>query len=454
MSKLVEDIKKLLSDDQVSNQTDHLNLVSKDESTLDPVVPQAVVWPETADEVAAVARYCYENNTIITTRGAGSALEGSTIPSENGLVLDLSRMTKIIDFWPDDLQVRVEPGIIYDDLNNHLKNEGLFFPPSPGGSGDIATVGGMVATNASGIYSVKYGGTKEYVLELEIVTATGEKMKIGNRAIKRSSGYNLVELFAGSEGTLAIITSVTLKLAGLPEGRLKTAFKFKTEVEAAKAVSEMRKYGLDLAAVEFLDRRVMKALNQLKDYHLEEVPALFLEFHGPEAVLSSNYELAESICEELNGSKLELGDGHNPWEIRHYVTDAIKYLKKGYAIIRNDVAFPISKLPEMVAYCHELGDKYNILVHTFGHVGLGLLHALLLANPSEKENWAKGIELSDLIIKKAIEFEGTISGEHGIGLGHKNLFEAEHGQSVSLMRKIKVGFDPKNILNPGKIFDL
>lgn len=454
MSNLVEALKNIVKDDQVSNQADHLNLVSKDESTLDPVTPQAVVWPQTAEEVAAVVKYCYENNIIITTRGAGSALEGSTIPSENGLVLDLSRMTKIIDFWPDDLQVKVEPGIIYDDLNNHLKNEGLFFPPSPGGSGDIATVGGMVATNASGIYSVKYGGTKEYVLELEIVTATGKKMKIGNRAIKRSSGYNLVELIAGSEGTLAVITAVTLKLAGLPEGRLKTAFKFQTEVEAAKAVSEMRKYGLDLAAVEFLDRQVMKALNQLKDYKLEEVPALFLEFHGPEAVLSSNYELAESICEELNGTKLELGDGHNPWEIRHYVTDAIKYLKKGYAIIRNDVAFPISRLPEMVEYCHELGDRYGILVHTFGHVGLGLLHALMLANPSDEDDWAKGLEISDLIIKKSIEFEGTISGEHGIGLGHKNLFEAEHGQSVNLMKAIKAQLDPKNILNPGKIFDI
>lgn len=454
MSNLVEDIKNLLSDDQVSNQADHLNLVSKDESTLEPVFPQAVVWPQTADEVAAVVKYCFENSIIITTRGAGSALEGSTIPSEGGLVLDLSRMTNIIEFWPDDLQVKVEPGIIYDNLNNHLKNEGLFFPPSPGGSGDITTVGGMVATNASGIYSVKYGGTKEYVLELEIVTASGEKMKIGNRAIKRSSGYNLVELFAGSEGTLGVITAVTLKLAGLPEGRLKTAFKFQTEIEAAKAVSEMRKYGLDLAAVEFLDRQVMKALNQLKDYKLEEVPALFLEFHGPDAVLSSNYELAESICEELNGTKLELGDGHNPWEIRHYVTDAIKYLKKGYAIIRNDVAFPISKLPEMVQYCHQLGEQYGIMVHTFGHVGLGLLHALMLANPDEKENWAKGIEISDLIIKKSLELEGTISGEHGIGLGHKNLFELEHGRSVELMKKIKAELDPKNILNPGKIFDM
>jgi D-lactate dehydrogenase (cytochrome) len=279
-------------------------------------------------------------------------------------------------------------------------------------------------------------------------------MKIGNRAIKRSSGYNLVDLITGSEGTLAIVTAITLKLAGLPEGRLKTAFKFDTESNAAKAVSEICKYGIDVAAIEFLDRKVMKALNQLKDYNLEEVPALFLEFHGPESVLESNNELAESICLDLNGQKLNLSSGQNPWEIRHYVTDAIKYLKPGYTIIRNDVAFPISRLPEMVEFCHDLGSKNDLIIHTFGHVGLGLLHALLLADKNDEKMWSKAIDVNNQIIKKAIEFEGTISGEHGIGLGHKNLFELEHGLSVQLMKSIKTQFDPFNILNPGNIFDL
>ena len=362
-------------------------------------------------------------------------------------------MTEIVKLWADDLMVKVEPGIIYDDLNNKLKNEGLFFPPSPGGSGDVATVGGMVSTNASGIYSVKYGGTKEYVLALDIVTGTGEIMTIGNRAIKRSSGYNLVDLISSSEGTLAIITGITLKLSGLPEGRLKTAFKFKTEVDAARAVSEMRKYGLDLAAIEFLDRHVMLALNKLKNYNLEELPALFLEFHGPKEVLQANSELTASICEELDGEKLILEDGQNPWEIRHYVTDAIKYLKPGYTIIRNDAAFPISNLPEMVEYCHSLGNEKKLIIHTFGHVGLGLLHTLILADKENHSEWNSAMEVNDKIIEKAISLDGTISGEHGIGIGHKNLFKSEHGKSVELMIKIKQQFDPLNILNPGKIFD-
>ncbi len=372
----------------------------------------------------------------------------------NGLVLDLSRMNRILHLWPDDLQVQVQPGIIYDHLNNHLKNEGLFFPPSPGGSGDIATIGGMVSTNASGIYSIKYGGTREYILALDIVTGTGEVMKIGNRAVKRSSGYNLVDLIAGSEGTLAVISSVTLKLAGIPEDRLQSAYKFNDEIGAAKAVSEMCRYGLDLAAVEFLDRYLVIALNQLKGYGLSEVPCLFLEFHGPRTVLDANSTLADTICTELGGSKLELGEGHRPWEIRHWATDAVKHLKPGYSIIRNDVAFPISKLPEMVEFCHQLGNQNHLDVFTFGHVGLGLLHALILARKDKPDEWRLAVETSNRIIKKTIALDGTISGEHGIGLGHKDLFEIEHGPGVELMRRIKRQFDPKNILNPGKIFDL
>lgn len=451
---IIDRLAGIVPSDRLSTQADQLAVASRDESSLDPVTPCAVVWAENTEEVAGVVRLCHDTGTPLTTRGAGSALEGSTIPSSGGIVLDLSRMTRVLDFWPDDLQVQVEPGLIYDNLNEHLKRDGLFFPPSPGGSGDLATIGGMVSTNASGIYSVKYGGTREYVLALEVVTGEGEVMRLGNRAIKRSSGYNLVDMVAGSEGTLAVITKVTLRLAGLPEDRLQTAYKFPSELKAAQAVSEMRRYGLDLAAIEFLDRSLIEALNKLKDYGLEEVPALFLEFHGPRAVLDSNSELADSVCTELGGQPLTLGEGQRPWEIRHWATDAIKHRKPGYKIIRNDVAFPISRLPEMVEYCHELGNKYGIMVFTFGHVGMGLLHALIIANPDDVTEWSKAQKMNEEIIERTVEFEGTISGEHGIGLGHKAQFELEHGRSVELMRRIKRQFDPKNILNPGKVFDL
>lgn len=451
---IVERLSQIVSPERVSIHPDQLSVVSRDESTLEGVIPRAVVWAVSAEEISRIVVACRESKTPLTTRGAGSALEGSTIPLAEGIVLDLSRMTRVLDFWPEDLQVRVEPGIIYDHLNLKLKDEGLFFPPAPGGSGDIATVGGMVSTNASGIYSVKYGATREYVLVLEIITGTGEIITLGNRSVKRSSGYNLIDLVVGSEGTLAVISAITLKLAGLPEGRLQTAYRFDDEISAARAVSEMCRYGLDLAAVEFLDRALVQALNQLKDYGLDEVPCLFLEFHGPQPVLQSNSELAESICNDLGGSKLVLADGQRPWEIRHFATDAVKHRKPGYAIIRNDVAFPISALPEIVAYCHELGNEHGLLIHAFGHVGLGLLHALILADRGDPDQWRRANEVSDMIIKKTLRRGGTISGEHGIGLGHKNLFEMEHGPAVALMRGIKNQFDPDHILNPGKIFDL
>jgi D-lactate dehydrogenase (cytochrome) len=363
-------------------------------------------------------------------------------------------MSNIIEYWPEDLQVKVEPGIIYDDLNKQLQKDGLFFPPSPGGSGNLATIGGMVATNASGIYAVKYGGTRDYILQLEIVTGTGEILTLGSRAIKRSSGYELLHMLIGSEGTLGVISSITLKLAGLPEGRLQAAFKFPDDISAAKSVSEMRRSGIDLAAVEFLDRRVMHALNKLKNYGHEEAPSLFLEFHGPKPTIESNLEMGQSICLENSGSELKLSGSQSPWEIRHYVTESIKHLRPGYTIIRNDVAFPISKLPDMVQYCYELGDNNDILIHTFGHVGMGLLHALMLARKDNKDEWEKAQRINESIIRKAVTLGGTVSGEHGIGLGHKNLLGLEHGLSIEFMKKIKRQFDPYGIFNPGKIFDI
>ncbi len=451
---LIADLQRLLGKEIVSDNDTTLAGAAIDESALEPVKPSALVWSETVEQVQELIKYAAAHKVPVTARGAGSALEGSTIPSEGGIVLDLSRMNQVLDFWPEDLQVRVEPGIIYDQLNDYLKRESLWFPPAPGGSSDVATIGGMVATNASGIYSVKYGGTKDFVLELEIVDGTGQLRRLGDRAVKRSSGYNLVDLLIGSEGTLGITTAVTLKLRGIPENRRQFAFSFPDEKLAAAAVSEMIRYGLDLAAVEFLDRNVIAALNQLNDYGLVERPCLFLEAHGAEPILDAAEEAAGMLAGDQSGEVLTLASGQNPWEIRHHVTNAIKLRRPGFTIIRNDVVFPISRLPEMVAYCQELAAETGLLIHAFGHVGMGLLHALTLARREDEIEWQRGRELNRRIIARAVKLGGAISGEHGIGLAHKEMLAAAAPETVELSRRLKQVFDPAGILNPGKLFDL
>ncbi len=451
-SSAFERIRAIVGSENLSTQADQLLVASRDESSHPACTPIAVVWANTAGQIEAVVRACYESRTPITTRGAGSSLEGSAIPSQGAIVLDLSHMNRVIELWEDDLQVKVEPGIIYDHLNEQLKRHGLFFPPSPGGSGDLATIGGMVSTNASGIYSVRYGGTRDYVLGIDFITGDGRAMKLGGRAIKRSSGYNLVELVAGSEGTLGVISSITLRLAGLPESRKRTAFLFPDELSAAQTVSEIRKYGLDIAAVEFLDRRIMHALNKLKSYGLPEQPALFLEFHGSDISTAASAETVAELCESHGGKALTLGEGQNPWEIRHWATESVRQFQSGLHIMRNDIAFPISRLPEMVAYCYEAAARESIQIFAFGHVGMGLLHALMLANKENAAEWHRAEQVNHRIVEKAVDLGGTVSGEHGIGLGMREQFIREHGAAVDLMRQIKSQFDPHGIMNPGKIF--
>lgn len=224
---LLAELRSLVAPENVIDNATALEAAAIDESSLAPVRPAAIVRVFTSDEIQRIVRYCHQHKVPLTVRAAGSALEGSAIPCAGGVVLDVSGMDKVIQFWPEDLQVKVEPGVVYEKLNEILKRESLFFPPSPGGSSDVATIGGMVSTNASGIYSVKYGGTKNFVLELEIIDGTGKYHRLGNRAIKRSSGYNLIDLLSGSEGTLGVITSITLQLRGIPEGNRKAAFRFR-----------------------------------------------------------------------------------------------------------------------------------------------------------------------------------------------------------------------------------
>lgn len=449
---LANELSALLSPEQVSTKPADLELASHDESSCPPVVPEVVVWPLTTDEVSRVVRYAYTHDLPLTARGAGSSLEGNPIPVRGGIVLDLSRMDAILTVHAEDLQVTVQPGIVYNHLNDQLKSYGLFFPPSPGGSSDVATIGGMVANNASGIYSVKYGGTRDHVKAATVVTGTGDVLHLGTRCRKTSSGYHLLGLVVGSEGTLAIATELTLSLVGLPQGRKQGAFTFPSEKAAVTAIATMMRYGVDLAAVEFLDRRSVAALNRFQGFGLQEHPSLFIEVHGAPAVVDEVFATAAALCEEHGGTLIVLPDGRNPWEVRHFTTRAIQALNPQAKTIRTDMGFPISRLPEVVEQSYAIAERHGVVLHTFGHAGLGILHALLREDPADTARWAAANQAKDEIVAFVLSVGGTASGEHGIGLGSRKYVQQEHGAALELMKGIKQLFDPKGILNPGKIW--
>ncbi|MGE0823876.1 MAG: FAD-binding oxidoreductase [Candidatus Binatia bacterium] len=449
---LTHDLSALLSPDRVSTKPADLELAAHDESSCLPVLPDVVVWAQTTDEVCRVVRYAYEHDMAVTARGAGSSLEGNPIPVRGGIVLDLSQMNAIIEVHAEDLQVTVQPGIIYNQLNEQLKPYGLFFPPSPGGSSDVATIGGMVANNASGIYSVKYGGTREHVKAARIVSGTGEIFQLGTRSRKTSSGYHLLGLLVGSEGTLAVVTELTLSLVGLPQGRKQGAFTFPTEKSAVTAIADMMRYGVDLAAVEFLDRRSIAALNRFQSFGLAEAPSLFIEVHGVSGFLDEVFNVAHTLCEEHGGTLIVLPDTRNPWEVRHFTTRAIQALNPTAKTIRTDMGFPISRLPAIVEQSYAIAERHAVVLHTFGHAGIGILHALFREDPADTKRWQAANQAKDEIVSFVLSVGGTTSGEHGIGLGSRKYVQDEHGPTLELMKGIKQLFDPKGILNPGKIW--
>jgi len=449
---LANDLTALLVPHRVSIKPADLENAAHDESSCLPSLPEVVVWPVTTEEVVRVVRYAYDHSVPLTARGAGSSLEGNPIPVHGGIVLDLSQMNAIVAVHADDLQVTAQPGIVYNQLNEQLQPYGLFFPPSPGGSSDVATLGGMVANNASGIYSVKYGGTRDHVKAATVVTGTGEVLHLGTRSRKTSSGYHLLGLLVGSEGTLGIATELTVSLVGLPQGRQQGAFTFPSEHAAVTAIAEMMRYGVDLAAVEFLDRRSIAALNHFQPFGLAEHPSLFIEVHGSPVSVAEVFTVVRTICEDQQGTLIILPDGRNPWEIRHFTTRAIQALNPTAKTLRTDMGFPVSRLPDIVEHSYAIAERYGVVLHTFGHAGIGILHALLREDPADLVRWTAANQAKDDIVSFVLSVGGTASGEHGIGLGSRKYVQQEHGNALALMKGVKQLFDPKGILNPGKIW--
>ena len=425
----------------------------RDESWHAVAMPDAVAFAETTEEVAAIMRICAAHGMPVIPFGAGTSLEGHVSAVHGGLSLDLSRMDRIIEVNAADLDVRVEAGVTRKVLNDFLRDTGLFFPIDPGAN---ATLGGMAAPGASGTNAVCYGTMRENVLALTAVMADGSIIRTGTRARKSSAGYDLTRLLIGSEGTLGIITELTLRLYGIPEAVRSGLVPFASIEGAVDAVIETIQSGLPVARIEILDPLSIRACNAYSKLTLAEVPTLFVEFHGTEASVSEQAARFNIIAAVHGGTEAEWASKAEErtrlWEARHNAYYAALAFQPGKKGMVTDVCVPISRLAEAISGTLADLETSFLKAPIVGHAGDGNFHMLLLMDPSDSRDLAEATRLHDLMVARALSLDGTCTGEHGIGEGKIKFLEAEHGPGVGVMRAIKQALDPQGILNPGKIF--
>lgn len=451
---LLGDLQSIVGPERASATEGHRQQHSRDASSHTPTLPAAVVWPETTAEVSAIARYANENAIPLVGWGAGTSIEGNPIPVRGGIVVDFSHMNRILAVHAADFQVTVQPGILYKDMNATLARHGLFFAPDPGAN---ASIGGMVANNAAGIRTVKYGATRDNVLALEVVLASGEVIRTGSRSVKQSAGYDLTHLIVGSEGTLGLVTEATLKLAPLPEHFSAVTAAFPSVEAAAQAVFEIIGGGLGPSALELLDGETVAVLAEAGGFDLAAAPTLFMEFTGASpASLEEILALAQEICDGLGCLRFTPGLGREArnrlWSARHHLFETLVRHYAGRTYLLTDAAVPISAYPELVAYGSAQADELGLSVGFIGHAGDGNLHTAIFFPPDDPAVRQRAESYNDQLTRKAISLGGTCTGEHGVGSGKAKYLEAEFGPgAVALMWGIKNLLDPKGILNPGKV---
>lgn len=425
----------------------------RDESPYPLLAPDAVIFAQTNEEVSAVVKLCNEYRVPIIAYGAGTSLEGHLLPIHGGVCLDLSGMNQILEISPDDFLVTVQAGVKRKQLNHEIADLGLFFPVDPGAD---ASIGGMSATRASGTNAVRYGTMRENVLALTVVSASGEIIRVGSRARKSSAGYDLTRLYVGSEGTLGIITEVTLKLFPLPEAVSAATCHFPSVEQAVKAVIAIIQYGIPVARAELVDEVAIAAINQYSKLSLKEVPTLFFEFHGSHMGVNEQAELTQQITQEHGGGGFEWSanpeDRTRLWQARHNAYFACLQMQAGSRILNTDICVPISKLADCIAASRKLLKQSHLKSAILGHVGDGNFHALISIDPNKPEDMVEAERLNGLIVQEGLAVGGTSTGEHGVGMHKIQFMNQEHGlESIEVMRSIKQVLDPNNILNPGKI---
>jgi D-lactate dehydrogenase (cytochrome) len=448
----LEDLRILLGD-RLSTGSSILDQHSHDEAYTAPVLPDAVAFPETTKEVSEIVRICSAHDCPIVPYGFGTSLEGQIVPVSGGISLDMSRMDRVIAINDSDLDAVVQPGVRRTQLNDALRGTGLMFTVDPGAD---ASMGGMASTRASGTNTVRYGTMRENVLALEVVLADGEIIRTGSRARKSSSGYDLTHMFVGAEGTLGIITELTVKLHGQPDTILSATCAFETVDGAVDTVILAIQMGLPLARIELLDDVQMKGMNLFKpELGLPEKPHLFLEFHGSEAGVAEQSELFRELAEEHGASAFassaKMEERNALWAARHEAYYAGRALKPGAKGLLTDCCVPISALAECITRAKEEIQKAGLIAPLVGHVGDGNFHLNILIDPDNADELDSAKALAAKVNEIALSLGGTVTGEHGVGLGKRKYMCTEHGAAYQFMQHLKASVDPKGILNPEKL---
>jgi D-lactate dehydrogenase (cytochrome) len=440
--------------DRITTSTGLRDHHSHGQDTQPPVLPDAVAFIETTEEASRLLALCHQHGVPVVPYGTGTSLEGHVTPVRGGISVDLSRMTAVLAVNTEDMDCRVQPGLTHRSLNQHLRDQGLFFPVDPGAD---ASLGGMCSTRASGTAAVRYGTMRENVLGLTVVLADGRIIKTGGRVRKSAAGYDLTRLFVGSEGTLGVITEINLRLHGIPEAASAAICQFDQLSDAVESVIGIMQAGIPVARIELLDDVQMAAcIAYSKLEGLRPTATLFFEFHGTPAAVAEQAGQAEEMTAACNAEGFrwatDAEDRNKLWRARHDAYWACLALKPGHQGIATDAIVPISRLAEAILGAKEDIEASGLSAPIVGHVGDGNFHTVILV-PPEPDGLARAWELDKKIVARALALGGSCSGEHGVGIGKREFLEQEHGaEALAVMRSIKATLDPKGILNPGKIF--
>jgi D-lactate dehydrogenase (cytochrome) len=451
-SEQISDLGALVNG-HISTNESVLELHGRDESAFPPVKPSAVVTVQSTEEVSEVLKYCNKHDIPVVAFGAGTSLEGHVLPIFGGISLDLSTMDKILEISPDDLTVRVQAGVKRMALNKKIASDGLFFSVDPGAD---ATIGGMVSTGAAGTTTVRYGSMRENVLKLTAVLADGTIIHTGRETRKLSAGYDLTRLIVGSEGTLAIVTEISLRVFGIPEKMAAAISRFPTLADGVEAAIAIVRSGIAIARCEFLDAQCIKNVNAHDGLNLEEAPTLLFEFHGSPRSVEEDAQVVQEIAAEFKGTNFEWtseeGARRKLWQARHNAYWAGISAYPGKRAISTDAAVPLSKLASAVALTESVLSQSPFPFSILGHVADGNFHAFIITDPNNPEELPAVRELTHQLTDAIIGMGGTCTGEHGIGAGKISSLEKEAGPgAIGVMNSIKGALDPKGILNPGKI---